>query len=510
MDGERYIHPDSAVAAFCDAVTALSHANAKTPEWWYTWLSARDRFNTPVFEAYLADGGDAVPAITGAGWIRLAKEVTYAVVGWLAAKRYPVSQTKADVLIVVPATPGALENGDPIYRDPYFNSLHDVLRRGGERPLLIGMPVGPRWATVRALARRVDVPATSMFHFLSLAQIVRAAWRAAQARFSLPPLRFPSGEPAGSYLSRALAAERGHIFFGAMMEAAARRFLIEHPAARVIHTYENHPWERAVDKEAAAARRDVVGYLHCAVLPSHLKNYIAPEERAWRPAPSRIVCTGAAAREVFLSLGAHASDRVEAGCDLRGPDRKWMLVRDAPPNRIETVLVLLEGLWSMTRLLRFLAKAADALDGKKLLLRAHPVLPLRALLAVSGVSLVPGRLEESGAATLEDALAEADAVLYQSSTAAMTALAMGVPLIKVRLPGPLEDDPLFACPTLKETVSAPADLGPAISRLEGMTAEAFLRKRDAARAYLDDYLTPPDAATLAPFLPQPKPARVMQ
>jgi surface carbohydrate biosynthesis protein (TIGR04326 family) len=424
----------------------------------------------------------------------------------LAARVRPaaaVNDRGATVLLIAPVTAAALSPGSTPYRDTYFGSLPAFLRDRGERPLLIGLPIADRRNTIRALSRRDDIPAASIAHYLRFRDIAAAAWQAARARLDCAGVRLPDGRDAAPVLRRAFASERGAMMYGALVERATRRALVRHPWARVMHTYENNPWERAVDHAAhgAAPRRDVTGYLHCAVLPSHLKNYIAPEETSLRPAPDRIVCMGPAAREIFLRLGDHDPARVLPGCALRGPTFAELARRAAPPRPVRTALVVLEGLPSMTALLRFLARALPHLSGRRILLRPHPVMPLSVLLPGSGVRLdAASGLDESRAPTLEAAIEEADAVIYQSSTAAMTALAMGVPLIKVRLDGTLEDDPLLDCNALKRVVSRPEDLPSAFGIFETMRQEIFDSEFARAREYLDRLMTPADDRTMAPFL----------
>jgi hypothetical protein len=492
-----------AVRIYCESVTALSRANAGIPAWWYTWLSSRDRFNSGLFDVFMSAPAGRTPlARRRRGLLRLAKEIAAAIESRIVAWLHPARpMAGAGVILVAPAMPDALRPDNSPYRDTYFGTLIEILAARGERPLLIGLPVGHRRRTVRALARRGDIPAASVAHYLRSADIIAAAWQLLTMRFETAGTRFPDGTEASRHIAAEIAGERGAMFQGLLVERALARALARHPRARVIHTYENNPWERAVDRAAhgAAPRRDVVGYLHCAVLPSHLKNFMAPEETAIRPAPDRIVCTGPAAREVFLRLGAHDPARVLAGGALRGSALSQLVPRRSPPSRIRTVLVVLEGLASMTELLRFLAAAAPA-GGRRILLRPHPVMPLSVLLPAAGITLDRARgLDESRAPALDDAIAEAQAVIYQSSTAAMTALALGVPLIKVRLPGALEDDPLFACDALKRVVDRPDRLAAALDDFEGMDQLTFDAELDRARGYLERYLAPADDAALACF-----------
>ena len=488
--------------AFRDAVTRLSVANGDRRAWWYTWIASRDRFRSRLFDVFLG-----VEPASGApprsGWVRLAKEVAAAIRGVAVARANPARRVDGvDVVIFAPASDAALVATGEIYRDTYFGPLADLLREDGETPLLFGLPVTSQRETVRALARRSDIPATSIYHWSGARDICVSLWQALATRLIIPRIVLPSGVAADRAIRTDLKDVRGDMFFGLLLERAVQRVLAAYPDARVIHTYENNPWEHAVDRAAheATPRRHVTGYLHCAVLPSHLKNYRAEEEAGLRPEPDRIVCTGRAARDVFLGLGHHDPNRVSAGCALRGPSFAEIERRPGPPSRIGTILAVLEGLNSMADLLVFLAAAREHLSGCRILVRPHPTMPLSGLLARAGVTLDPaGGFAESATGSLETALAEADAVVYVSTTAAMTALAMGIPLIKVRLNSVLEDDPLFACDALKRTVDSPAQMAAAVSAFERMEQTAFDCDCAAARNYLDDYLTPPNEESLAPF-----------
>ena len=493
-----------AVRAYCDMVTALSLANPDNPCWWYCWLSSRDRFNNGLFDLYVGEA-DVARRRDGLAFsrLRVLKQFVVEVLLWAIARFHPAAKREgADVIIVAPATPGPLAPDKMPYRDTYFGPLVDRLREKGETPLLIGLPIANRPETVRALGERGDIPAASPSHFLHLRDLAAAAWTAITARLQVPgDLGFPNGRPAGPAIRASLNTERPSMFQGLLVERAMRRALAQHPDARVLLTSENNPWERAVCRAAHGATppRSVTGYLHCAVLPSHLKNYKAPEDGAVRPAPDRIVCTGPAAREVLLTLGAYDPKHVAPGCALRDTIPAGLRPRAAPPRRIGAALALLEGLPSMAELLRFLAAAAPGLEGCRILLRAHPMMPLDTLLPLAGIELDGRPFAESQPRDLAAALEEADVAIYQSSSAAFSALAMGIPLIKIRLDDTLEDDPLLACTALKRVVRVPSELAGALSSIEATPPEKFSAEAVEARAYLDRYMAPVDDDALAPF-----------
>ncbi len=489
------------VTAFCDAVTELSVANARRRAWWYTWLASRDRFRTNLFALFVGRDDSTDSSVSSGGALQIAKEIAAAVQGRLAAIRHPAAApVGTDVVIVAPASAPALSNMSAPYRDTYFGTLQETLRSGGETPALVGIPVTTRSRTVAALARRRDLPASSIYHWLRFPDIVHALFETAKMRIDCPPDGLP--REAAAVIRTEKLQMKAEMFSGLLVERAIRRLLAACPDARVIHTYENNPWEHAVDHAAheAIPPRHVIGYLHCAVLPSHLKNYMAPEEARIRPQPDVIVCTGPAARDVFLGLGHHEPERVRSGCALRDPDIASATVRTAPPIPVETVLVVLEGLRSMTDVIRFLDVARKFAEGRRILIRAHPVMPLPKLLDEAGVQLEPAAgFDESRQPSLDAAIEEADAVVFVSSTAAMKALIMGRPLIKVKLHDVLEDDPLFACSALKEIIRRPEELEIAIRKFEQMTLSDFERDLTTARAYLSAYMAPPTKDALTAF-----------
>lgn len=492
-------HP--VVQAYCDAVTALAVANAGTPAWWYLWMSSRDRFNSKLLDRFRGIATyDGIHQKFGAGWPRLARTFVAVLLGRFAALTHPARiDSNTDIIVIVPALANALRPMGP-YNDTYFGPLLDELQARGELPMLLGNTVSDP-ATVRALGRRQDIPAASLSHFLRFTDILAALSRTLRIRFSNAGLTLPDGTDIRAFVDAEFARERANLFEGLLVETGMRRVLRICSRARVLHTYENNPWERAVDRAAHTAipRRDVTGYLHCAVLPSHLKNYLSEEEQVLRPSPDRIVCTGPAARDIFLSLGRHEAEQVIAGCALRGAGLDSLDMRDGPPERIGVALAVLEALPSTATFLTFLARAADLMPGRKIFLRPHPAMPLQMLLPLAGLTELPAGLSESFATSLESAIAEADAVLYVSSTAAMTSLAMGVPVIKVRLDELLEDDPLFACDALKRVIERPDALEPAIAQLESMSPSEFTAEFERGRAYLRQYLAPADESGMRCF-----------
>lgn len=535
--GQRAVLDD-----FSRRVGRLAQANATRRGWWFSWLSSRDRHHCPLAEdlawlaraeAWLAQrDGDATlacpaPALAAAlsararraGWqVRsspglwaaalraraaaviaavtdIAKAAAIGLINWRAARRHPCRHLGGHDVILVAWLDHRLINARTPYESVYFGPLGTLLEESGETCLHFGpvMTEPGRIDAVTRAAMRDDAHLATLGHLLTLGDIAASVIGAAAEKIRWTVDDAPLAR-------RALFR---HIIYSAqarMIERATTRLLALNPQARVIRIYENLPWERAVDLAARAAGRDVTGYLHCAVLPCYLNYYIDEDDARVRPRPDRIACTGPAAREVLLSLGSHDPAEIRAGMALRGPNPAALKLRDERSRPIRRVLVLLEGLPRMVHLLRTLADAAAVLPDLRFEVRAHPMMPLDVLIKSGGITAeAAARLHKAADGSLEDNIRQADAIIYQGTTAALTAALMGLPLLRFDGHPPVTDDPLCRCDAFKHTFDTPDTLAQAIGRLDGLDDAQWRAQRDTLRAYVADYLRAPSAAGLSDF-----------
>ena len=440
---------------FHAAVDATATANCGRDHYWYTWLSSRDRLHAPLHDQLVLlariertfadapagtytmalDDGDVaaaaatvlrrsgvrvdVPATSRAVWrarrlwraarrgATTARFAQHALrLQRIAAQRTPSAAADGLDVVIVTLFDGRAPANDGPHVDRYFGGLVDHLASRGERAVIAGSVIDDFDAWLRYLARPHGTPLVSTYHLTGPRDVARA-WRQTLVtrRLAVPrdasvPVRLLSSSLRGDPLAR---------MEGALLHVAFGRLLDRNPAARVIHMYENNAWERAVDLAARRRKRDVIGYLHCAISPAHPKFHVTDVEAPLRPAPDRIVCTGPAAREVLLRLGHHDPARVDAGCALRRPSSPRV---DRRPRRRElrTVLALFEGLWTMVPFLRLLQQSLDELAADVVIeVRAHPVLSVEAIAERAGVRL-GGRLVSCGTADLATAITAADVV----------------------------------------------------------------------------------------------------
>lgn len=526
----------AAVDEFFQLVREMAGRNAENRLWWYAWVSCYDRLNTQLsdqigelvlFRRALAEEPGKLtfevrsPLLIhafaaaaratgrpihmdlrdrmGVYWHRLstplcrladiARGVRYGLRWWWTARRYPLPPLPSDLDVIFCSVFDAhmATNQDGWLRDRYFGPLPRMLTERGERVASLGFAFDRDYHTA-ARCQQVKNPGVATFgHLIGLMDIAQAAATALCA-----PLA-PTDHPLSSAGLEGSACDAVR---GVLMERAIGRLLDAHPRARIIHTYENNGWERATAQAAKNRhdRREVIGFLHCALVPAHLKFYRHADEQ--RPGPDRIICTGPGARALFLGQGAHDPARVVSACDLRGALPPPGPVRPRRP-RIGTVLVILEGYWTAP-LLAAAHNCAWRAD-RTVVVRAHPVVPAADVAAIAGVPLGT-KVQVSTESDLLADLERADLVVYCGSTVSLTALALGIPLVHFDRCLSVTDDPLVLCPALKRSARIPADLEGACRAFEDLDADAYAAEATAGQRYAREYFLAPDAERIRPFL----------
>ncbi|HIJ84930.1 MAG TPA: hypothetical protein HPQ00_12115, partial [Magnetococcales bacterium] len=248
-----------------------------------------------------------------------------------------------------------------------------------------------------SLTRSISsVPLCTCWDFVTVGDIFHSVWLALSRKIRAISVDLPWDIDTIRLVKWDLRqVSLGIVADGFMLERSLRRFLLSNPDCRIIHMYENNPWERAcrLAMKSLPFPRGITGYLHCAVLKSHLKNHIALEEKNIRPAPDMIVCSGNESRNLFLSLGAHDPDRVMAGCALR-ESKTTIPPRQQPPRQVKRVVVLFEGLSFVVPILRDLAESPASAQNYIFIIRGHPIFPAGEIARQAGVTFT-GSIAES-------------------------------------------------------------------------------------------------------------------
>lgn len=394
-------------------------------------------------------------------------------------------------------------DGQGRYRDTYFGDLPYRLAERGLRPLVFGS-VTHRfiWTLDRCRGQRAPFPILPMEAFLRPGDLLWAFRRALARRlFGLSlgrPLIFNGLDV--TELARAELADdfRPSRFFSNLWYHACARGLFQRaPVDRLLVPFENRAWERmlALAARELSPRTVVVGYQHATTTPFHLNFLLGRGEAESLPLPDRIVTMGSVTL-TRLKANGFPERLLEEGCALRQTPAERAPVK---AGRVERVLVALASSpEEYSRVLHLLNTAYGDGSGPEFVLRPHPVIPLE---AAADSLLFRHRIDPGR--PLEDALREADALLFASSTLGLEAVRRGVPAVFLGVGSFLSTDPMEDFIELKWTARTPQELRAALGEIEALSDEDLSARQAAAAAYAEAYCRPPTDQGLAPLLASP-------
>jgi hypothetical protein len=332
---------------------------------------------------------------------------------------------------------------------------------------------------------------------------VRALIRGLLSSVTMPRQLSKEEPDLAALIRRDTYNNKGAVVYGLLFENALRRLCADFRPTHIIHSCENNPWERSCARVAKdmTPKPEVIGFMHCAVLLSYVKIIITEKEKAVRPRPLSLVCTGPVARDIMVKHGGHSPQEVVAGCALRH-EYLWDLVpRPREKRPIKNIMVALGGLPTMPGFVQFIFKALNEVTAYRTVLRLYPLDTIETIMADAGMPLPAVQtLEFSTDVTLTQDLENADLVIYNGSTVAIEAGYLGIPLIYVDLQRLLNQDPLFEVEDFKRSVRTPEELFAAIQDFDSMGVEEYLKQRDSLQKYIDGYFVKPTEACTSVFL----------
>lgn len=246
----------------------------------------------------------------------------------------------------------------------------------------------------------------------------------------------------------------------------------------LMYTSENHTWERAL--AAGFARHlpqvKITAFQHTVLPPFYLGLFLPP------PA-GRTVCNGDFFKDQLLAEG-WPSGRVVTGCALRYQHLHHLPQTAAPAGR--TVLLALPiDRENARELVELAAGALPALEDAKVLLKPHPMMPPEQVREIRQ-SLPPEVEMVQG--SLQRWLAQSAVMVTTGSAVSLEALAMGVPVVRVRRSIDLDLDPLTVFPGQGEPCRSAREIAAMVNRylqLDSSQREELVRqgRQLAARCF---------------------------
>ena len=398
-------------------------------------------------------------------------------------------QPKLDVLLVTWADPETFSSEAPVERDTYFGTLPAELRASGQsvgflaNPTTWIYPLDDILRNVGSAADPVVVPEETVR--LRDGVAIALSTLVAPARLSGP---FEAG---GLDLSGLIADELRREWskprqLWALQFFYVGRFLAgQGRPAKVIFPFENQPWEKTLrlGLRAALPETESVGFQHTPVSEHWFPYFASRRDVAAGQLPDRLLTIGRHWCRLFAASG-YPADRLEIVPALRHAhlaDLRGARARGSD----ERSVVLVAGSIGPGDSLELVVKSLQALDevaGTQVRIKLHPKLGVsqetfeRRVRDALGGRALAANVSFVGGSVL-DALRDTDFVLYNTTSIAYEALALGIPVVFVESDFWFDIDPLPPESDVREAARTPAEIRAAIERLLRETpAEAKCRR----------------------------------
>jgi glycosyltransferase involved in cell wall biosynthesis len=415
--------------------------------------------------------------------------------------------TQLDFLLVTWVDPGTFDSARLIEREVYFGALPGALRERGLRVGFVAVPAS--WMfPIDAILANVAGAKDSV---LMLEQSLR--WRDV---ISIVVCSLVSPVHVRRRLEVGTIDVTGHLVDELRSEAAkprqlwamqffhlGRHIARQGPPAVVLHLFEGQPWEKMLRMgiQQGSSQTRVVGCQH------------TPMSVRWFPwSPSRRDLTSGQLPDHVLTLGplwsrllasySYPPERIRVGQALRYAADEPSELRERVPRGDWSPTILVAGAMGTNETLELVVKAVRAvrqLDGVRLVVKLHPKMVggrklfLAALGRVLGPEL-PAEALEFADGSAADALADADVVLYTTTTVSYEALAAGLPVICVHSDFWFDLDPIPADAGVAVAARTPDELKQAIESLLN-AGPATIDQQERRRQFLRDALAAGDPAS---------------
>lgn len=199
-----------------------------------------------------------------------------------------------------------------------------------------------------------------------------------------------------------------------------------------IFTYENQACQKffALAFRKYSPETTSVGYVHTYAIPMYTLYSISEKEKNLMPLPDKIIVNGDQSKKFMVECG-YPEERVFIGGALR---YTYLVGSDIPVKHETKNLsdVLVAASANINEAVELIEKCLEAFSGKpafNLIIKTHPTLPFFKIADYFPVLPENAIVSEI---PVQELLASADLVLYTSSTVAIEAVAMRVPVIHVK------------------------------------------------------------------------------
>ncbi|MHB8104022.1 MAG: hypothetical protein ACYDG5_00580 [Dehalococcoidales bacterium] len=391
------------------------------------------------------------------------------------------------------------------YRDNYFGGLAHHLKTKGKKVCIVPriLSTVPYRQTLKKLEKRLDcfiLPEA----FLTIPDVCRIFIKTA---LNLPRKRsFPAFE------SMDISALVRHDLVRDWWANALTANLLLYKAierwkdagisiATTIYPYENQVWEKAYllafRKFYPSAK--LVGYQHSTVPKMLLNHFFSNAEKPILPFPDKVVTAGKHTEKLLKESGYDPAKVIRGGA-IRYID---LLKKKTPTAKRDTLnpVILVTPSIDRNETLELTWKVLKAFGDTpqyKIVFKFHPDCPY---------SYIADKLEKMpehfiiSEKTVSDLLPESSVLLYTSSSAALEALALGIPIVHIESDFTIDRDNLGDFPSnVRESASTSDDIVKAVQKLLKMSEMELSRQRKLWSEVVAEMFGPVDESTFDLFL----------
>lgn len=417
---------------------------------------------------------------------------------------------RANIVLMHTYLDEAAFSPDSIFRDRYFPSLEAVLQANGfvvlVLPVMFNITRSLRsaWSWTKS-SPTIFVNPYKLYHFSDYIFALRVAYRT--TRLPLGPLAFEGNDL--TYLVRSESARTAFDVLTQILYLRLPLRLDENGinCLALIAEFENMIPEKMLIQGFRNYQPDteLIGFQHGALYPHLLCNFTPQEERDISPMYDRVVCNGTLFRDILVSGGLDP-DIAVVGAALRYK-HLWVKHDSSFLRSTSTSIDIFVPLPLMmpagVELLDKLIAAFSCDTTLRVMLKAHPMSSVEALLSAAGVAALPPHFLTTKDA-MNSILPRTRLMVGLSTSAMFEAVAAGVAVVRVRRETALDLDPLAFLGDFSPAVCTAAELSVEVQRLLNQSdierGELFRTGREVlARAF-----HPCDEAGFKAFLPSRK------
>ncbi len=250
---------------------------------------------------------------------------------------------------------------------------------------------------------------------------------------------------------------------------------------------------------------ELIGFQHGAVYPNLLTYYLPFEERGIAPMYDRVVCNGNQFRQILISQGLDKNIAV-VGAALRyeyllKQPKEFKFEDESKPIDIFVPLPLM--LEAGVELLDKLINAFSSESSLRILLKAHPMSNINAILSAANIKSLPNHFHVTKE-PVNSIISKTRLMVGLSTCTMFEAVAAGVPVVRLHRETALDLDPLSFWDDLYPFVTTETELSLECYRILNFSFDERKSIYDSGRKMLINSFQECNDESLSAFLPTGK------